>query len=283
MKILNLLPDKVYISLQYFKYFRCFPNFRSPKTFNEKLQWLKVNNRKDIYTTMVDKYRVKKYVSDIIGEEYVIPTLGVWDSPEEIDFSVLPNEFVLKWNHDSGSVIICRNKNKLNKEAIIKKLDEFKSHNGYWYGREWPYKNVVPCIIAEQYLENGKEGLVDYKFYCFNGEPQFLYVSKGLDNHETASISFLTMEWEFAPYKRNDFKAFEEVPQKPSKFMEMIEIARALSKGHDFIRVDLYQVEEKVYFSELTFYPCAGYMRFSNPEHDLEVGEMLELTSTEIK
>ena len=227
---------------------------------------------------MVDKHLVKSHVAEQIGEQYIIPTLGVWESADKIDFDTLPNKFVLKWNHDSGSVIVCKNKNDLDRQAVVEKLNRFKSHNGYWYGREWPYKNVKPCIIAEQFLETGDEGLIDYKFYCFNGEPKFLYISKGLDDHATASISFLTLDWQFAPYARTDFKPFATLPPKPERFDEMIELAKTLSKGHDFLRVDLYQVGNQIYFSELTFYPCAGYMPFANPEHDLEVGNMLMLT-----
>ena len=279
MKLLRKLPDKAYISLQFFKRFKRFPNLKSPKTFNEKLQWLKLNDRREVYTEMVDKYEAKEYVSRLIGEEYVIPNLGVWDSPEQIDFDTLPQSFVLKWNHDSGSVIVCKDKSRLDRAAVVERLAKYKDHNGYWYGREWPYKNIKPKIIAEQFLDAGDEGLIDYKFYCFGGEPRFLYVSKGLENHETASISFLTLDWKFAPYERTDFKPFSELPQKPSRFDQMVKLAKILSEGHDFLRVDLYQVEERIYFSELTFYPCAGYMPFANPEHDLEVGQMLTLNT----
>ena len=278
MKIKNLIPDRLYIAMQYYKHFKKLPNFRNPKTFNEKLQWLKLHNRKDIYTTMVDKHLVKQYVSNIVGEDCIIPTYGVWNTAKEIDFDSLPKKFVLKWNHDSGSVILCNDKEKINRDSVVKKLNSYQSHNGYDYAREWPYKNVKPCIIAEQFLEAGEDGLIDYKFYCFNGEPKFLYISKGLDDHETASISFLTMDWQFAPYRRNDFKPFSELPKRPSNFDEMVKIAKKLSFGFDFLRVDMYSIKNKIYFSELTFYPCAGYMPFSNPEHDLEVGNMLALT-----
>lgn len=283
MKIKKLIPDRLYITMQYYRHFKKLPNLRNPKTFNEKLQWLKLHNKKDIYTTMVDKYLVKQYVSTIIGEEYIIPTYGVWNTAKEIDFDSLPKKFVLKWNHDSGSVFLCKDKERINRDAIVKKMDCYQSHNGYDYAREWPYKNVKPCIIAEQFLEAGEDGLIDYKFYCFNGEPKFLYVSKGLDNHETASISFMTMDWQFAPYGRNDFKPFSELPEKPLNFDKMVEFAKKLSSGFDFLRVDMYSINNKIYFSELTFYPCAGYMPFSNPEHDLEVGNMLVLTTQKTK
>lgn len=279
MKIKNFIPDKMYIRMQYFKHFKKLPDLKNPKTFNEKLQWLKLNDRQDKYTMMVDKYLVKQYVSDIIGQEYIIPTIGVWNSAKNIDFEKLPEKFVLKWNHDSGSVILCKDKEALNREAVIEKMARYQSHNGYDYAREWPYKNVKPCIIAEEFLEAGKDGLIDYKFYCFNGEPKFLYISKGLDDHDTASISFLTMDWQFAPYGRNDFKPFSELPEKPLNFDKMVDIAKKLSDGFDFLRVDLYSIEDKIYFSELTFYPCAGYMPFSDSEHDLEVGNMLLLTT----
>ena len=181
----HILSDKQYIKLKYFTKFHKFPDLKSPKTFNEKLQWLKLYDRKDIYTTMVDKYEAKRYVASIIGEEHVIPTLGVWDRFEDIDFAALPDKFVLKTTHDSGSVVICRDKADFDFEAAKKKLNGSLANNYYYDGRQWPYKNVKPRILAEQYLEDGKaeKGLVDYKFFCFNCEPKMLYVSEGLEDH----------------------------------------------------------------------------------------------------
>lgn len=285
LKIGRLIPDKLYLKMKYQSVFGRKLNLKDPQTFNEKLQWLKLYNRNPEYTKLVDKCDVKFYVAEKIGEEYIIPTLGVWDSVEEIDFDVLPDQFVLKCTHDSGGLVICRNKSSFdieNAKAILNKA--FKNEFYYDY-REWPYKNVRHRIMAEVYMEDSQsedasapKGLVDYKFYCFNGEPRFLYVSKGLEDHSTAAISFLTLDWQFAPYVRSDFATFKKLPPKPVTFEHMLEISRMLSAGIDFVRVDLYEIEGKVFFSELTFFPCAGLMVFQDPAHDREVGNMLKLT-----
>lgn len=279
---LNYLSDEMYLRIMYRQRMGKRLDLKNPKTFNEKLQWLKLYDRKPEYTTMVDKYEVKKYVADRIGEEYIIPTLGVWDRFEDIDFDSLPDQFVLKCTHDSGGLAICRDKKAFNEKAAKAKIDKSLKRNYYYSGREWAYKNVKPRIIAEQYMEenNGAEkakDLVDYKFYCFNGEPRFLYVSQGLENHATARISFLTLDWRFAPYERSDYAPFEELPEKPKNYDDMLRICKMLSKDIPFLRVDLYEINGHVYFSELTFSPCSGFMPFKNPEHDLEIGEMIQL------
>lgn len=254
-------------------------NLKSPQTFNEKLQWLKLYDRKPVYTTMVDKFEAKEYVADIIGEEHIIKTLGVWEKFEDIDFDSLPNQFVLKCTHDSGGLAICTDKALFDYEKAKNKIEKSLKTNYYFNSREWPYKNVKPRIIAEQYMEdqNETEGLTDYKFYCFNGEPKFLYVSSGLQNHATANISFVTMEWEFAPYERSDYAPFKSLPNKPKTFDKMISICKMLSKDVPFLRVDLYEIEGEVYFSELTFSPCSGFIPFKDSKHDYEIGQMLVL------
>ena len=278
-KMTHVLPDKMSIQLGYLRKFHKIADLKDPKTFNEKLQWLKLYDRKPEYTNMVDKYEAKKYVSERIGEEYIIPTLGLWDRFEDIDFDSLPEQFVLKCTHDSGGLVICRDKSKLNWEATKRRINASLKTNYFYQGREWPYKNVKPRILAEKYMEDGSsKDLTDYKFYCFNGEPKYLYVSTGLENHATASISFLTLDWEFAPFGRSDFKSFAELPTKPSMYDEMLELAKKLSAGHIFLRVDLYQIERQIYFSELTFSPCGGMMPFDPPKWDLELGKMLDLS-----
>lgn len=440
----NRLDDKAYLSRMFRARMGYDINWENPVSFNEKLQWLKVNDRKPIYSSMVDKYEAKEYVANKIGEQYIIPTLGVWNSFEEIDFESLPNQFVLKCTHDSGGLVICRDKRNLNFSTANKRITKSLKRNFFYYGREWPYKNVKPRIIAEQYMEdtttaelrdykffcfngvakalfiasdrqkqgeetkfdffdmdfkhlpftnghpnadvlpakpekfeemrvlaeklsqniphlrvdfyevNGRvyfgeltfshwsgmvpfkpeewdknfgdwiklpekwggygligdgyflwlheelsydelakinteneiknetpnnlpSGLVDYKFYCFNGEPQFLYVSKGLEDHSTARISFLTLDWQFAPYRRSDYAPFEELPPKPTCFEKMVEVCRVLANGFPFLRVDLYEINGHIYFSELTFSPCSGYMPFANRTQDREMGKFLNL------
>ena len=282
--ILKYLPDKMYLELRY-KIKTGHPlNLDNPKTFNEKLQWLKLYDRKPIYTTMVDKYEAKNYVAERIGTEYIIPTYGVWDSFDEIDFDALPNQFVLKCTHDSGGLVIVRDKKKLDKKAAKAKIERSLKTNYYYHGREWPYKNVKPRILAETYMEDDSgSGLRDYKFYCFGGVPKFLYISEGLEDHSTAHISFVTCDWQFAPYERSDYRPFDALPSKPSRFNLMMELATKLSQGTDFLRVDLYEVNGQVYFSELTLSPCSGFMPFKDEKHDYELGEMLSLTKQEVK
>lgn len=254
-------------------------NLESPQTFNEKLQWLKINNHKVEYTTMVDKYAVKKYVADRIGEEHIIPTLGVWKNFDEIDFDGLPEQFVLKCTHDSGAIVICRDKDKFDKKKAKKKLTKYLKRKYYYCHREWLYKNVPPRIIAEKFMQDGTHAaLTDYKFYCFNGTPRFLYVSIGMENHKTARVSFVDTNWKFADFGRTDYKPLEKIPPKPDRFEKMLEIARILSKDIPFLRVDLYEINGKVYFGELTFTPCAGMMPFDPPSADLEIGKMLDIS-----
>lgn len=421
--VFNRMPDERYIKLIYWARMGSKLNLENPQTFNEKLQWLKLFDRKPEYTRMVDKYEAKKYVADIIGEEYVIPTLGVWDRFEDIDFDALPNQFVLKCTHDSGGLVICRDKSQLDLDAAKKKINRSLRTNFYLHGREWPYKDVNPRIIAEKYMEdsetqellrdykfftfdgvakalfiasdrqkadektksdfydmnfkhlpftnghpnadielakpqrfeemkrlveqlsqgipqlrvdfyevNGKayfgdltfshwsgltpfepeewdktlgdwiklpeangggyavitEGcvlwlhrktreLTDYKFYCFNGTVKFLYVSSGLEDHSTAKISFVSPDWKQLDFRRNDYCPFPELPPKPHNFEEMKRIAETLSQNFDFLRVDLYEVNRKIYFSELTFSPCNGFMPFEPKEYDEIIGKDLLL------
>lgn len=282
-KATHILPDKMYVQIKYYLRKRKPLNLRQPKTFNEKLLWLKLYDHNPEYTTMVDKYEAKQYVSDRIGKEHIIPTLGVWNCFDDIDFETLPEQFVLKCTHDSGGLVICRDKSTFDKKSARKKIEASLKTNYYYEGREWPYKNVKPRIIAEKYMEDGSsKNLTDYKFYCFNGTPKYLYVSTGLENHATASISFLTLDWKFAPFGRSDYKPFTELPPKPTKFDEMLKIAARLSAGYKFLRVDLYQIENQIYFSEYTFYPCGGMMPFDPPEWDEELGKLIDLfTETE--
>jgi len=255
-------------------------DLNNPTSFNEKLQWLKIHDRNPLYTTMVDKHNVKDYVAKKIGAEYIIPTLGVWNSFDEIDFDSLPDRFVLKCTHDSGGLVICRNKQELNKEQARKKINKSLKKNFYWIGREWAYKNVQPKIIAEQYMEDkNNSSMIDYKFYCFNGEPKFLYVSQGLENHSTARISYVTLDWEIAPYKRTDYSNFEKLPPKPKTFEKMLEFSKILSNGIPFSRIDFYEINGNLYFGEITFFPGSGLSPFEPEEWDKKIGDWLILSN----
>lgn len=278
----DILSDEQFIRLLWKRKFHSSINLDNPTSFNEKLQWLKLHDRKAEYTTMVDKYKAKKWIADKLeSEEFIIKTYNVWDKFEDIDFDTLPEKFVLKTTHDSGGVVVCKNKQKLDTNKAKNIINKSLHRNYYKWGREWPYKNVKPRIIAEEYLEEKVhteiEGLTDYKFYCFNGEPRLLYVSRGLENHDTARLSFITMDWERAPFRRYDYMDFSILPNKPEKFEEMKKLARILSKDIPFLRVDFYQINGRVYFGELTFYPSSGFIRFYPEEYDKTMGDMLKL------
>lgn len=280
----NRMSDKAYLKLRYNCIMGKKLNLDNPVTYNEKLQWLKLYDRKPEYTKMVDKYEAKKYVADIIGEEYIIPTLGVWDNVNDIDFDTLPNQFVLKCTHDSGGLVICKDKAELDIENAKNTLNHFLNRNFYNVHREWPYKDVKHRIIAEKYMEDesGKD-LKDYKFFCFNGEPKLLYISEGLSDHSTAKISFADMDYNIAEFKRNDFKPFNELPKKPINFEKMKELAKVLSKDRAFIRVDFYEINKKIFFGELTFFPCSGYLPFDPEKYDKILGDWITLPNKTIQ
>ena len=278
--MLNWMPDKAYLKMAFRANTGKKLNLKDPKTFNEKLQWLKLYNRKPEYTTMVDKYEAKKYVAEKLGEEYIIPTLGVWDRFDDIDFDALPDQFVLKCTHDSGGLVICRDKSKLDKEKAKEKIETSLKNNYYWNGREWPYKNVKPRILAEQYMEDESgNGLRDYKFFTFNGESKFLYLSEGLEDHATASISFCGLDGREMPFHRADYKPFSELPAMPENFSDMVELSDRLAKLVDspFVRCDFYSVDGHIYFSEITFTPCGGALPFEPGEWDETLGNWIKL------
>lgn len=275
---LHFLNDKMYLKLLYKLQMKSNLDFNNPISFNEKLQWLKLYDRKPEYTNMVDKYEVKKYIADSIGKEYIIPTLGIYDKFDDITWDSLPEQFVIKCTHDSGGLVICKNKADLNKQSCKKIINKRLRKKFYFSGREWPYKNVKPRIIIEKYMvTESQQELIDYKFFCFNGVPKFLYVSEGLSDHSTAKISFVDMDYNLVEFHRKDYKPFEKLPEKPKKFDEMKEIAARLSENTHFLRVDLYEIEGKIYFGELTFFPASGYIPFEPEKWDKELGKLLEL------
>lgn len=276
------MDDEEFLKKSYFAYTGRELDINNPQTFNEKLQWLKLNDRNELYISLVDKYESKKYVKELLGEQFIIPNIGVWDTYDDIEFDELPNQFVLKCTHDSGGLIICRDKSKLDYNYTEKKIKRSLSRNYFWVGREWPYKGVRPRVIAEQYMEDEncscESGLTDYKFFCFNGEPRFIYISKGLENHATASISFYDLDGNELYFHRSDYRQFHNCVFPPN-FNEMTEIARKLAKsiGCDFVRIDLYSINNRIYFSEITFSPCSGIIPFEPKEADAELGKLLVL------
>ena len=257
-------------------------NFKNPQTYNEKLQWLKLYNRKPEYTRMVDKYEAKKYVAEIIGEEHIIPTLGVWDSVDEIDFNTLPQQFVLKCTHDSGGIVICKDKSLLDIDAAKRKLRKGLKHNYYYQNREWPYKDVKPRIIAEQYMEDesGYE-LKDYKWFCFDGVPKALFIAtdRGAANEET-KFDFFDADFNHLPFTNGHPNATRTIA-KPKGFEKMKKLAAILSKGHPHLRVDFYDINGHIYFGELTFYHWSGMVKFEPEEWDYTFGSWIDLSKVD--
>ena len=252
-------------------------NIESPQTLNEKLQWLKIHDHKPIYTQMVDKYEVRKIIAEQIGEEYLIPLLGVWDSFEGIDFDNLPNQFVLKCTHDSGGLIICKDKSKFDKDAARKKINHCMHRNYYLNTREWPYKDVKPRIIAEQFMvdESGWD-LKDYKVFCFNGKADYVEVDFNRSiKHMLNPYDFDWNPLNFCDSSKNDYSV--NIP-KPKRLMEMKEIAEKLSKDMDFLRVDFYSIDDRIYVGELTLCPGSGFIAFDPKETDLYYGKKLNIT-----
>lgn len=273
----RLFPDRLYLKIL-FPLRTGYPlNLDSPQTFNEKLQWLKLHDYHPEYSRMVDKAEAKEYVSNIIGKEYIIPTIAVYNSAKEIEFDALPDQFVLKCTHDSGSVIVCRDKQQLNQAVIKKKISKMLNRNYFYKSREYPYKSVVPRIIAEKYLESsdGKE-LKDYKFYCFDGDPIYCQVIS--DRKSRKSIDFFDKEWHHQPFHRTKGYPFsEKMPLRPVNHAKMLELAARLSSGHPFLRVDFYEINRQIYFGELTFFPASGMGAFSPKEWDYKFGELIHL------
>lgn len=270
---LEFLGEKRVAGLVYYLKTGNVLDFNNPVTFNQKLQWLKVFDHNPLYSMLVDKIEAKKVVSELISKEIVVPLYGVWDDASEIDYDLLPSKFVLKCNHDQGSVVIVHDKNKIDRKEIEKFLNYKLSRNNYYTTREYGYKRIKPRVFAEEYLGGS---IRDYKFYCFNGEPKFLYVGQGLTIDHSLRIDYFDIEWKMMPFYRNDYLRLGNV-EKPKHFEEMLGIAKALSKDIPFVRVDLFEENGKVYFSEFSPCPASGYMPFVPEEYDTIVGSWLKL------
>ncbi len=275
--LLNWMSDERYLKIGYRIRRKKKLNFDNPQTFNEKLQWLKIHDRKPEYTMMVDKYEVKKYVAEKIGEEYIIPTLGVWDRFDDIDFDSLPNQFVLKCTHDSGGLVICKDKSRLDIKAARKKINASMKRSFYLSGREWPYKNVKPRIIAEKYMQDATEiNLPVYKFFCFDGQPKIIQSIKN-DKMPNESIDYFDTDWNLLNIKQS-FPNSEIPLPKPENLSELVAFAGLLAKDKvGFLRVDLYVINRKIYFSEYTFYSDCGFERFYPDEWDRKLGDWIKL------
>ena len=274
---LNHMPDDKYLRRRFQILIGHPLDLDNPKSFNEKLQWLKLYDHRPEYTMMVDKYAVKQYVADMIGAEHVVPTLGVWDRFDEIDFDKLPAQFVLKCTHDSGGLVICRDKSRLDVQAARKKINDCLKRNYYNYCREWPYKNVKPRVFAEQYMEDGSSPeLIDYKFMCFDGRVRCSFVCSERFSGEGLKVTFFDLDWNVMPFERHYPKSEKPIP-KPKTYEKMLELAEKLSAGIPFVRVDFYEVHGQVYFGELTFYPGSGMEEFTPEEWDYTLGSWITL------
>lgn len=273
---MKALPDKLYLTLLYQVRTGKKINWENPKSFNEKLNWLKLYDRRPEYVRMADKYEVREYIKEKLGEEYLIPVLGVWNSVEEIDFSKLPEQFVLKCTHDSASVIICKDKHTFNKENAIERLKSSLKINYFYPSREWPYKEIKPRIIAEQYMvDESHTELKDYKIYNFNGKPELIQVDFGRFTHHERNL--YSTEWEYIDEQIEYPKNSKVQIAKPDNLEEMLMCAKKLSKGLPSVRTDFYSINGKTYFGEITFYQEGGFGKFENESYERKLGDLIHL------
>jgi hypothetical protein len=279
---LNWLPDKEYLKIIYKARTSQKLKLDEPQSYNEKLQWLKLHDRQREYIKMVDKYEVREYIKDTIGEEYLIPLIGVYSNFDEINFDELPNEFVLKCTHDSGGVVLCQDKMKIDLNLAKRKIEKSFKCNYYWKAREWPYKNVKPRIVCEKFMvdESGTE-LKDYKIFCFNGEPKLVQVDFDRFNGHKRNIydtnwNYISLEYNHSTHPEKEFK-------KPEKLEVMLKFAKILSTGIPFVRIDFYSINSKIYFGEITFYPESGFGKFTPESYDELLGSWLQLPDLKAK
>lgn len=279
--LLRILPSKFFLKYFYKKKLGYNLNLNKPQKFTEKLQWLKLHNYNFEYIKMVDKAQVKDYVSKLIGDKYIIPTFGVWDSFNAIDFDVLPDEFVLKTTHGAGSVFVCKDKKTFDYEKAKNILTVDLHTNYYLWGREWPYKYVKPRIIAEKFIyeQNSKHIPIDYKLYCFNGEVKFILICSNRDLNTKKSVTRYFDENFNEVYVNNN--VFNNPIEKPKNFLKMKELAYKLSKDLPHVRVDFYEINDKIYFGELTFFSSSGFIKFNSEDIDLKLGSYLDLSLIE--
>lgn len=273
---IRFLDDETYLKIMYRCRFHRKLNLKNPASFNEKLQWLKLHNRNPEYTRMVDKYKAKEFAAERIGKEYIIPTLGVWDKFEEIDFDALPDQFVLKCTHDSGGLVICHDKSKLDIAAAKKKIEKCLKRNYYYAGREWPYKNVKPQIIAEEYIHDDQTNdLWDYKFFVFDGKVRLMFICQSRGKGTTRA-DYFTREFEYVDFEWG-YSHAECLPKKPEEFDQMVALAEKIAGDIPVIRVDFYLVNGRIYFGETTFYDGSGFDIITPYEWDLKIGSFVSL------
>jgi hypothetical protein len=278
-KSLKFLPDRIYVKLYYRMRVGRKLDVNNPKTLNEKLQWLKFNYCFPLQSVVSDKLLVREYVKQKIGEQYLIPLLGKWKKYEDIDFNQLPNKFVLKCNHDSGGLVVCTDKDKLNYSIAKNKIEKSLNSNFFYIGREHQYRNIKPMILCEKFISDNGKVPMDYKIYCFNGEPDVILVCKDrfAGNTHRAKYYFYDHKWKFIPLNKGDDNISNPEIPCPKNLDEMIEIAKELSKDFIFSRIDLYNIDGKIYFGEITLSPNSGFDADITRKTDIMFGKKLEI------
>lgn len=274
-KLLTIHSITPLLYADYFRSYKRILNLSNPDTFGAKIQWIKKYGQLERYKDLVDKYKVRKYVEKKIGKNYLINLYGVYNKPEEIDFDKLPNKFVLKCNHGSGEVIICTDKSRIDKELIKKKMNSWLEVDFYDITKEIQYKGIEKKIVCEEYLQDDSGSLRDYKIFCFNGEPKFIEIDS--DRYTNHRMDFYDLNWNKMELRKRKYKNSVNSIKEPNKLDEMLKVARILSEEFSFIRVDLYIVEENIYFGELTFTPANGTSQFYPIEKDLEISKFINL------
>lgn len=277
-RLLAIIPDKMFITIEFIFRVHYIPNLERPSSFNEKMQWLKLNDRKSIYTQMADKYCAKSIVATKIGEEYIIPNLGKWNSFREIDFEKLPKQFVLKCTHDSGGVLVVRDKDILDIRKAEQFLEGHRKFNYFLQSREWPYKNIKPQIMAEEYMEDmaSEDSLNVYKILTFNGEPRIIQAIKN-DKTDHETIDYFDIDWNKLNLKQNHQNDKIGI-DRPINLSKMLDLARTLAEKLPFIRIDFYEINGRIYFSEYTFYSDGGFAKFHPSSWDKELGDWIILS-----
>lgn len=272
--------DRMFIKMKYRLALKKSCDLEHPKTFQEKLQWIKLNDRKPIYHQMVDKYEAKKFIAERVGEQYVIPTVGLWDRFEDIDWDKLPNEFIIKNTHDSGTYFICKDKSKLDIQAArARLLIDKRQHDYNVYSREWPYKGLKHRIIAEPLLKDDREGdyLTDYKFFCFNGEPRFFYVTSNRGCEGGLKEDFFDVNENLMELNQLGYYNNPNTPPLPVNLSKMVELSRILAKDTYHLRVDFYEIGNKIYVGELTFFDGGGFAPFTPEKYNRILGDWIKL------
>ena len=273
-----LIPSSVYLKCVFRNQLGYRLNLKNPETFNEKLQWLKLHDRNPQYAFLVDKYEAKRRIGALIGEQYIIPALGVWDRFESIDFDRLPSQFVLKCTHDSGGLAICKDKETWDRAAAREKITRSLHTNYYWAGREWPYKQLRPRVLAEAYMQNSAdEELTDYKFFCFNGEPAIILVCSDRFSAQGLREDFYDQDWRHLDMRRIHHPNADHPHPRPQNLRLMLQLARKCAENIPFVRVDFYEINGKVFFGEMTFFPASGFEGWIPEDWDRTLGDMLRL------